>query len=52
MLIRLQIFEIQTGGIRQQLEKKGHTFKFMNGKMDAAVESGTYDIVSTFKHRK
>ncbi|KAJ5203744.1 uncharacterized protein N7498_004623 [Penicillium cinerascens] len=40
-----EIFEIQTGGIRQQLEKKGHTFKFVNGKMDAAVESELEGVV-------
>ncbi|KAJ5123038.1 Serine hydrolase FSH [Penicillium atrosanguineum] len=42
---RHQIFEIQTGGIRQQLEKKGHIFKFVNGKMDAAVESELEGVV-------
>jgi hypothetical protein len=39
-----QIFEIQTGGLRQQLEKNGHRFKFMNGKQDAQVEEGKTPI--------
>lgn len=37
---RLQIFEIQIGGLRQMLEKSGHRFTFMNGKMSANVEEG------------
>lgn len=37
---QLQIFEIQIGGIRQILEKSGHQFTFMNGKINAKVEEG------------
>ncbi|KAJ5670622.1 uncharacterized protein N7477_005985 [Penicillium maclennaniae] len=40
-----EIFEIQTGGLRQKLEQKGHTFKFVNGKLDAAVESELEGVV-------
>ncbi|KAJ5372915.1 Serine hydrolase FSH [Penicillium concentricum] len=40
-----EIFEIQTGGLRQALEKSGHRFKFMNGKMDAKVEEELEGIV-------
>ncbi|KAJ5263323.1 hypothetical protein N7478_010928 [Penicillium angulare] len=32
-----EILEIQTGGLRQQLSKKGHTFTFINGKVVAPV---------------
>ncbi|KAJ5787578.1 hypothetical protein N7457_002568 [Penicillium paradoxum] len=39
-----EIFEIQTGGLRQQLEKHGHRFEFMNGKMSAKVEEGKIAI--------
>ncbi|CAL5865815.1 uncharacterized protein PFLUO_LOCUS21 [Penicillium psychrofluorescens] len=34
-----EILEIQTGGLRQQLEQKGHRFIFVNGRQDAQVES-------------
>ncbi|KAJ5820607.1 Serine hydrolase FSH [Penicillium riverlandense] len=37
-----EILEIQTGGLRQQLEKKGHRFIFVNGRQDAQVESGMF----------
>ncbi|KAJ5887510.1 hypothetical protein N7495_007551 [Penicillium taxi] len=40
-----QIFEIQTGGLRQQLEKAGHTFTFINGKLDAKVEEELEGVV-------
>ncbi|KAJ5305804.1 hypothetical protein N7508_004819 [Penicillium antarcticum] len=40
-----EIFEIQTGGLRQQLEKNGHRFKFMNGKHDAQVEEELEGVV-------
>ncbi|KAJ6113329.1 hypothetical protein N7523_006646 [Penicillium sp. IBT 18751x] len=40
-----EIFEIQTGGLRQKLEQNGHTFKFVNGKLDAAVESELEGVV-------
>ncbi|KAJ5171130.1 Serine hydrolase FSH [Penicillium coprophilum] len=40
-----EIFEIQIGGLRQILEKNGHDFKFMNGKMDAKVEEELEGIV-------
>lgn len=37
-----QIFEIQIGGLRQILEKSGHRFTFMNGKINAKVEEGKF----------
>ncbi|KAJ5571357.1 hypothetical protein N7535_005017 [Penicillium sp. DV-2018c] len=40
-----EIFEIQIGGLRQQLEKHGHKFKFMNGKIPAKVEEELEGIV-------
>ncbi|KAJ5584768.1 uncharacterized protein N7459_004568 [Penicillium hispanicum] len=40
-----EIFEIQTGGLRQQLEPKGHRFTFMNGKFDAKVEAELDGVV-------
>ncbi|PYI03475.1 hypothetical protein BO78DRAFT_432081 [Aspergillus sclerotiicarbonarius CBS 121057] len=33
-----EIFEIQSGGISYDLAKKGHTFKYYNGCMEAEVE--------------
>ena len=43
-----QILEIQIGGIRQQLEKKGHRFQFMNGKLGAKVEEGTHPTTTMY----
>ncbi|KAK5807309.1 hypothetical protein VI817_001567 [Penicillium citrinum] len=40
-----EIFEIQTGGLRQALEAKGHTFTFINGSLDAKVEAELEGIV-------
>ncbi|KAJ5729752.1 uncharacterized protein N7483_004260 [Penicillium malachiteum] len=40
-----EIFEIQTGGLRQQLSKKGHTFKFMNGRLASPVEGELEGVV-------
>ncbi|OQE25698.1 hypothetical protein PENFLA_c008G04638 [Penicillium flavigenum] len=40
-----EIFEIQIGGLRQILEKSGHRFKFMNGKINAKVEEELEGIV-------
>ncbi|PWY83451.1 hypothetical protein BO70DRAFT_379263 [Aspergillus heteromorphus CBS 117.55] len=39
-----EIFEIQTGGITYDLSKKGHTFKYVNGYMEDAVEPELKDI--------
>ncbi|KAI9933880.1 hypothetical protein ASPWEDRAFT_148352 [Aspergillus wentii DTO 134E9] len=33
-----EIFEIQSGGLRQQLEENGHDFIFMNGRLEAKPE--------------
>jgi hypothetical protein len=46
-LIKKKILEIQIGGIRQKLENQGHRFEFMNGKVDAKVEEGTYSPPTT-----
>ncbi|KAJ5772355.1 hypothetical protein N7520_002884 [Penicillium odoratum] len=40
-----EILEIQIGGLRQKLSKKGHTFKFMNGKFVAPVEGELEGVV-------
>ncbi|CAI7563789.1 unnamed protein product [Penicillium pancosmium] len=40
-----EIFEIQTGGLRQALEAKGHRFTFVNGSLDASVEAELEGVV-------
>ncbi|KAJ6095351.1 hypothetical protein N7486_006097 [Penicillium sp. IBT 16267x] len=40
-----EILEIQTGGLRQQLSQRGHTFTFMNGKFVAPVEGELEGVV-------
>ncbi|KAJ5560307.1 hypothetical protein N7513_002706 [Penicillium frequentans] len=40
-----EILEIQTGGLRQKLSEKGHTFKFMNGRFVAPVEGELEGVV-------
>ncbi|KAJ5699006.1 Serine hydrolase FSH [Penicillium macrosclerotiorum] len=40
-----EIFEIQTGGLRQKLEKDGHRFTFMNGRLPSQVEEGLEGVV-------
>ncbi|KAJ5946061.1 hypothetical protein N7454_002900 [Penicillium verhagenii] len=40
-----EILEIQTGGLRQQLARNGHTFTFMNGKFVAPVEGELEGVV-------
>ncbi|RAL11049.1 uncharacterized protein BO97DRAFT_406551 [Aspergillus homomorphus CBS 101889] len=39
-----EIFEIQAGGITYALEKKGHTFKFINGRMETEGETEIKDV--------
>ncbi|KAJ5895850.1 uncharacterized protein N7473_005249 [Penicillium subrubescens] len=40
-----EIFQIQTGGLRQPLEQKGHRFTFVNGILPSGVEEGLEGVV-------
>ncbi|PYH45330.1 putative DUF341 family oxidoreductase [Aspergillus saccharolyticus JOP 1030-1] len=39
-----EIFEIQAGGITYALEKKGHTFTFVNGRIESEGEADIKDV--------
>ncbi|KAJ5484809.1 hypothetical protein N7539_004797 [Penicillium diatomitis] len=40
-----EIFQIQTGGLRQPLEEKGHSFTFLNGNVPSSCEEGLEGVV-------